>query len=401
MFDDRLKEYLKRIESDYSLLYEEKDKQTSFYFDQMIELMYNELLKEVQDQNVLYSLVYSVFKKNLGIIFDNMKKYVLKVSKDSKDSFNEVIKLGTSNRYIEISNLNELYKNFQNEVIRNLQIDNKVESLISTNTDVLKSQLYSKTFIENKNNADDIIKRYTDILVLEMAKNINSKKDFLLTSYREFIDNILKDVYEQRDVVIERNLKLIINTAYAYLKEKEYINIDKYADINFKFINESFASLEEKLFNTLNIKRTSVGPINPVKDYLLGFNNTIRIKIQNVFDEMNFVVMLDKEELNDKVKEFNDLISHIYEIKLVFDRQFLEYKREFNVSSKDSDKFDEIFKRECSRLTDGIKANISNIFRDNIKIYNDVIYRTLLLKSKVYEYPNILSYEKVKDLLFK
>ena len=111
--------------------------------------------------------------------------------------------------------------------------------------------------------------------------------------------------------------------------------------------------------------------------------------------------MLDKEELNDKVKEFNDLISHIYEIKLVFDRQFLEYKREFNVPSKDSDKFDEIFKRECSRLTDGIKANISNIFRDNIKIYNDVIYRMLLLKSKVYEYPNILSYEKVKDLLFK
>ena len=86
---------------------------------------------------------------------------------------------------------------------------------------------------------------------------------------------------------------------------------------------------------------------------------------------------------------------------MVFDKQFLEYKKEFRLFSKDNDKFDELFNKECAKLTEGIKTNISNIFRENIKIYNDVVYRTLLLKSKVQEYSEVLSVAKVKDLLFK
>lgn len=401
MLNTELKEHLNDIEKNTVVSFAEKDKQSLFYFVQMIDLMYNELCYEVYDQGILYDLIHNTFKKNITIIFDNMKKYAIKVSNNSRSSFNELITISTSNRYVELDNLNSLYQNFQFEVMKNLSINNKIEVLINANADVLKGQLYSKCVVNNREKIDRIIENYTNLLIEEMSKNICSKRDLLLSLYREFIDSILNEVYEQKDIIKNKNLKLIINTSYTYLKEKEYININKYTDLNIKFIEESFKKIEEVIYNELGIRKNNVGNVNPVKDYLLGFNNTISVKIKNVFDEMNLIVTLDKEEISEKIKEFNDLITHIYEINLVFDKQFLDYKKEFSFLSKDNDKFNEIFKKECDKLTEGIKTNISNIFRENIKIYNDVVYKTLLLKSRVYEYNTVLSVSKVKDLLFK
>lgn len=401
MLGIKLTEHLKEIEKNTKISFDEKDKQSLFYFIQMFDLMYNELCYEVYDQGILYDLLYNTFKKNINIIFDNMKEYTIKVSDNSRRSFNELIKVSTSNRYVELGNLNSLYNNFKHEVMKNLSITNKIEALINANRDVMKGQLYSKCVVSDRSKTDEIINKYSKFLIEELEKNINSKRDLLLSLYKEFIDSILSEVYEQKEICKDKNLKLIINTSYNYLKEKEYVVIDKYADLNIKFINESFNKLDEKIYTELGIKKSNVGNINPVKDYLFGFNNTIRVKVKNIFDEMNLIVTLDKKETSERIKEFNDLITRIYEIRLVFDRQFLEYKKEFRLFSKDNDKFDELFNKECVKLTEGIKTNISNIFRENIKIYNDVVYRTLLLKSKVQEYSEVLSVVKVKDLLFK
>ena len=401
MLGIKLTEHLKEIEKNTKVSFDEKDKQSLFYFIQMFDLMYNELCYEVYDQGILYDLLYNTFKKNINIIFDNMKEYTIKVSDNSRRSFNELIKVSTSNRYVELGNLNSLYNNFKHEVMKNLSITNKIEALINANRDVMKGQLYSKCVVNTRSKTDEIINKYSKFLIEELEKNINSKRDLLLSLYKEFIDSILSEVYEQKEICKDKNLKLIINTSYNYLKEKEYVVIDKYADLNIKFINESFNKLDEKIYTELGIKKSNVGNINPVKDYLFGFNNTIRVKVKNIFDEMNLIVTLDKKETSERIKEFNDLITRIYEIRLVFDKQFLEYKKEFRLFSKDNDKFDELFNKECAKLTEGIKTNISNIFRENIKIYNDVVYRTLLLKSKVQEYNEVLSVSKVKDLLFK
>ena len=180
----------------------------------------------------------------------------------------------------------------------------------------------------------------------------------------------------------------------------EYINIDKYTSLSEKLINNTFNNLEKRLYDELGIKRTNSDNLHPVRDYLLSFNNTICVKTKNIFDEMNKVITLDKDTVKDKLSEFNDLVTHIYEMKLVFDKKFAFYKKEFNVS-RDSDKFNSVVDKELKKLTEEIKANISSIFRENVKIYNEVLYKTLLLKSKVSQYNTILSHDKVKDLLFK
>ena len=60
--------------------------------------------------------------------------------------------------------------------------------------------------------------------------------------------------------------------------------------------------------------------------------------------------MLDKEKVNEKINEFNDLISRIYEVKLVFDKQLVKYKSEFSFVSKDNDEFNEMLKKEFQRF---------------------------------------------------
>ena len=116
---------------------------------------------------------------------------------------------------------------------------------------------------------------------------------------------------------------------------------------------------------------------------------------------MNLIVTLDKDEINTKIKQFNDLITHIFEMDLVFDKQFDDYKKSLYSKIKNLNKFDEIVNAKNRALSDGIRANIFNIFRENIKIYNDIVYRTMLFKTNIDNYNIILDKDKIKDLLLK
>lgn len=395
-----VKKYLMDIRKKCTDSFNEKDKQTLFYFKQMIELMYSELVNETSSGKQLYSTTKSVFERNIFIIFENMQQYINRVFNDSCKSFDEIIKVSISSRYVDINGLNGLYNNFKNEVIKNMDLNSKVETLVNANTDIYKSELYSKCLFFSKDKALSIIDRYNIIFKEEFVKNIHSKRDLLLSCYKDFIDTILNESYEQKEILDKKNCSLIENTAHTYLKDMEYINIDKYTSLSEKLINNTFNNLEKRLYDELGIKRTNSDNLHPVRDYLLSFNNTICVKTKNIFDEMNKVITLDKDTVKDKLSEFNDLVTHIYEMKLVFDKKFAFYKKEFNVS-RDSDKFNSVVDKELKKLTEEIKANISSIFRENVKIYNEVLYKTLLLKSKVSQYNTILSHDKVKDLLFK
>ena len=313
MLEREFKDFLSSIKKDYSIFCIEKDKQSLFYINQMTDLFYNELIYQVYNKEVLYDLVYNIFKKNLVLIYSNMIKYTEKLSKGSIGTINELINVSTRNRFVDLENLNNLYKNFSFEINKNFSIDDKIEALISANIDVFTGELYSKLVINNRGFTDAVISKYKDIFKKEMVNNINSKKENILSLYRNFIDSILNEVYEKKDEVKAKNLELVINIAYLGLKEREYININKYIDENIKLINEIFDLLEIDLKN-IGINKNNKYKINPVKDYLLGFNNTINVKIKNLFDEMNLIVELENKETDKKAKEFNSLITHIFEM---------------------------------------------------------------------------------------
>mgnify|MGYP001624396744 CR=1 FL=1 len=392
-----LKKDIENIKDNYMSFLKNKDEQSSFYIDQMLELFYSELSNLVSNKVVLLNLINTIYRKNIIIIFNNMNSYTKEVAQKSCHFFNEYINISSSNIYSDLENLDNLYIKFKEELIKNLNINEKIITLVSTNTDIFIGQLYTKLLFSNSAKIDEIVYKYKSIFTNELINNVETKKDYLLSLYRSFIDGLLKDFYDTKDEIKQKNYKLIINTSHNLLKEKEYININKYIDLNTKLINDTITLME----NDLKLFWINKFDDNILRDYLQSFNNTLYIKIKDVFDEMNLILVLDNKELEDKVKKFNELITHIFEINLSFDKKFLEYKKSLNITSKNNNQIIEIINSKHRAITDGLKANLFNIFRENVKIYNDIVYKTLLLKSKVNEYNNILDISKIKDLLLK
>ena len=392
-----LEKELKNIKEDYSNFFKRQDEQSLFYLIQMIELMYTELSNEIENKESLYSMVYNHFKNNLNRIFTNMKDYYLKVTNSSIKQFNEIITISDGNKYLNMNNLNNIYKEFENEINSHLSITTKIEVLTNS---AMMSLLNEISLLLTNNKINKIIGNYKELITKELIKNVTSKNNFILLNYNRVITNILEEVRDSKQKIIDINLKVLKNTTIVFLQEQEKLVINKYIDDSYKFINNKFNEIETKI-GKLSIKRNSNIKINTTKDYLLGFNNTIGVKINKIFEEMNNVINMDGNDLKEKIKEYNDLTSHIYEVNLIFDKQYQNYKKEFNVNSKSIEKFTKIFNEETKEMTDHIKTNISNIFRENTVILNNILYKYLLLKNKINEFEEVLTEAKAKDLLSK
>ena len=393
-FKDYLKE-LKQEEKNYS---DTKDNQTFIYIYQVTDLFYNEFLNLVLDQNALNNAVYKSFRKNIEDVFNNLKEYVLKTKIDKEKDIDELLKLSLSNNYVDMKNLNNIYNSFTKEINESLDIEKKITTLVESNIDIFRGELYSRTAILNKNVANKTIETYKKLYTNELINNITFKKNNILGIYKNFIDSVLKNIYEEKRKVKTENLNLISNVSYDYLKKEENSNIDKYIKDNKQLITSFFTEFEKEIREKkLAVKKKK--KVNNSKDYFLDFNSTLKDMIKNVFEEMNDIVSLDNEGIRSKLKDFNDLITHIFQINLVFDKQFNDYKSTFLVKS--NEKFNKLYDKHKEKFVNSLKQNIFNIFRDNIRIYNDIVYKTMLLKSRVDDYEEVLNVSKVKDLLLK
>lgn len=394
-----LEQELKDLKNTYLDAFKEIDNSSLFYFLQMIELMYREMSYEVYDKEKLYDLICNNYKNNISIVFNNMRDYYLKMSNNLVNELCKIIKVSMFNKYINSSNLNSVYNNFKLEINTNMHLDNKITVLSNANGNLLLEQIHANCVVADSKKATAIVNKYVELITEEMIKNTNSKNDILLNTYKKFVDESLEDAMGDQEKISKMNIKVITNTTYIYLKEQEYFVIEKYIGDNVILIDNFFDKVESYA-KDLGVKHNNK-KLNTLKDYLIGFNNTIRVKTKNIFDEMNLVVTLDKESANNKMKEFANLISHIYEIDIKFDKQFDNYKKEYNLTMHTRDKFNKMYEKECDTLTKHIKLNISNIFRDNTSIYNNAIYKSILLKSRINDFTEVLSESKVKDLLLK
>ena len=249
-----IKNYLLQINKDYLAFCKDKDKQSLFYIDQMTELFYNSLLYQIYDQPSLYDLVYNSFRTNLVYIFKNMNDYALNVSKDASNKMNELINVSTTNSYVDLENLTNLYNNFAFEVTKNFSINDKIQILVSSNIDTFEADLFNSLVVNDKEKVKQLIGKYKAIFITELINDVVSKKTRLLYFYKSFIDSILNEAFLRKDELLEKNKDMLVNTTYLCLKEYEYININKYSDLNVKLVDDVIEDLETELLN-LNISK--------------------------------------------------------------------------------------------------------------------------------------------------
>lgn len=397
MKDKNFKEYLKELKEEEKNYNDTKDNQSYIYFYQLTDLFYGELGEVVLDLKVLKHTLYSILRKNILSVFDNLKGCVIKTKNLKEKDIDGLLKLCFSNNYFDLKNLNNIYTNFEKEIKASLDMEKEITTSVETNFDIFKGDLYSKTVILKKDVSDKIIDKYKKLYLKELVNNLNFKKGNILGIYKNFINNVIGDIYEEKRKIRNKNLIIISNVSYDYLQKTEFSVVDKYTRENKKLINSFFIDFEK------TVKSKKLGTLKPKKntkskEYLLNFNVTLNDMMKKVFEEMNDVVSLDNEVIRSKLKDFNELITHIFEINLVFDKQFNDYKNNFLI--KNNDKFDKEYEKRIEKFIGDIKNNIFNVFRDNIKIYNDVLYKTMLLKNSADTYEEILSVAKAKDLLF-
>ena len=398
MKEKNFKEYLKELKVEEKNFSETKDNQSYVYIYQLTDIFYGDLSSLVIDKKALKDCIYNLLRKNLLDIFDNLKDFVKNTRESKEKDINDLLKLCFSNTYIDLNNLNKIYVNFEKEINESFDIDKKITILVESNFEIFRGDLYSRTVILKKDVAKKTIEKYKKLYITEFINNITFKKSNLLSIYKNFINNVISDIYEDKRKIRNKNLIIISNVSYDYLKKEEFANVDRYTRDNKKLITSFFIAFEksvkEKKLASIRLKR-----VNNARDYLIDFNITLNSMIKNVFEEMNDIVSLDNEVIRSKLKDFNELITHIFEINLIFDKQFNDYKNCFLI--KNNDKFNKYFDQERNKFINNLKNNIFNIFRDNIKIYNDILYKTMLLKSRVDTYDEVLSIAKVKDLLLK
>ena len=391
---------LKELKTNYLKKFKESDEQTVYCFIKLIDSAYSQLSYEVYDKDKLYDVVCNNFKNSINIVFSNMTEYHLKKTNNLTTEFSKIAKVSISSSYISSNNLSNIYNNFRMQISTDLNLDNKIKVLVNSNGNLLLEQIHSACVVTDSKKVTSIIQNHIDSIIDEMIKNIAIKNEFVLSTYKSFIEESSEDATNMQDKINKLNLKIITSTAYTYLKEQEYFAIDKYTKNNINEINSYFKKVEEKA-KELGAKKSKSNKLSNAKDYFLGFNNTIRIKAKNIFDEMNLVVTQDSSTVNNKLKEFSNLISQIYSLNIKFDKQFNNYRKEFNISSHNREKFNDFFDKASDDLRGQIKLNISNIFRENTSFYNNVVYKSVLLKSRLNEYSEVLTEKKVKDLLTK
>ena len=386
---------LKQGEKSYTL---EKDNQTLVYIYQLTDLFFNEMTSFVLDKKALHNSTYNILRKSILDINSNLISYLNKVKTDKEKDIDELLKISFSNDFIDMKNLTNVYNNFKKEIEDLFNVEDKINTLVDSNIEIFKADLYSKTVILKQDTTSKVIENYKKLYKKEFINNLSFKKCNVLRIYKNFINNTAKDFYDKKDKIKKDNLRFIANVSYDYLKKIEFNTIDKYTKENKKLITSFFNEFEKEVTGKKIAVRKKIVKDKTI-DYFIDFNITMNNMIKNVFLEMNDILTLDNDKINNKLKDFNNLITRVFTINLVFDKQFTSYENSFII--KNHDKFDHIYEERIDEFLTKFKTNIFSIFRENVIIYNDIIYKTINLKSKYMNSDELLNIKKVKDLLLK
>ena len=118
---DKLEVRLNNIIESYMLYANQKDEQSLFYINQMIDLLYNELKYETENDKTLKSVIMN-FKDSIDNIYSDLKEYFAKIINNSITDMNKAIMLSTSNRYIDEKNIKNIQDKFKEEINSHLKL---------------------------------------------------------------------------------------------------------------------------------------------------------------------------------------------------------------------------------------------------------------------------------------
>ena len=134
---------------------------------------------------------------------------------------------------------------------------------------------------------------------------------------------------------------------------------------------------------------------------IVSFNNILYTKSLNCLKEMSEVFNLDKKEMSEEVKKYNDMIYQICKFEYNFDRQFFIYKKEmlnkqFFLKEKNLEAIENVLHKMEDKVISVEKLSVIALFKESLEDINNVYYKTMIAKYKASEIYDLLDTKDIE-----
>ena len=403
--------YFKNLDDQIFNLFKEKEQQTLILLkkfkdettNQVVDVInreyrnnyinnFNNFLVRYLDNSFL-EIIKKTYKNVLNLSITT-REIVLYVSSNYMFSSNVCNHLMTSykKRMNEINSINESFLKRFDEYFSLFLYNMSIN--YNYHEDSMEYKLISKIILHNKK-----------ILLDNMKLICKNSKEEVFNLFKENLDSFLEDSNKIKNDVYEKNVSMVMFYAKDLLTNKIVLNV------NDKLIT-SCSAIKKMLGEGHNIiVKYEKGKNTPDKQFYLqnlyneivSFNNILYTKSLNCLKEMSEVFNLDKKEMSEEVKKYNDMIYQICKFEYNFDRQFFIYKKEmlnkqFFLKEKNLEAIENVLHKMEDKVISVEKLSVIALFKESLEDINNVYYKTMIAKYKASEIYDLLDTKDIEKL---
>lgn len=353
---------------------------------------FNNFLVRYLDNSFL-EIIKKTYKNVLNLSITT-REIVLYVSSNYMFSSNVCNHLMTSykKRMNEINSINESFLKRFDEYFSLFLYNMSIN--YNYHEDSMEYKLISKIILHNKK-----------ILLDNMKLICKNSKEEVFNLFKENLDSFLEDSNKIKNDVYEKNVSMVMFYAKDLLTNKIVLNV------NDKLIT-SCSAIKKMLGEGHSIiVKYEKGKNTPDKQFYLqnlyneivSFNNILYTKSLNCLKEMSEVFNLDKKEMSEEVKKYNDMIYQICKFEYNFDRQFFTYKKEmlnkqFFLKEKNLEAIENVLHKMEDKVISVEKLSVIALFKESLEDINNVYYKTMIAKYKASEIYDLLDTKDIEKL---
>ena len=291
---------------------------------------------------------YLVLKSNLNNTSkQNWKSLIENLDKDQQLNFNNRLEI---EKCLLALRKKELELKIKEKEIGNTEIHSSGYDLNSA----LKEIEYTKKLLLKNNNK-----------ILENKSNVEELKDKLLKIEKFKNSYNLDDLNKEKQKIKELNIKLL-----DFKKNKLYLNKEKdNCNKELKILDQ--VPCENRFLNCKFIKKAHESKLE-----IPSLNEKINEIETSIYEVRNAVARLETENIEDKIKKYNEIINKEYKIKVDIEKHENNVKL-YKEKNKDLiisfDKLEEIHKEISSNFKEDDEENVQ-LLKENLKKISNNIY---------------------------
>lgn len=380
--------------------------------NQADQLLINNLVTETS--NELVFTITSILNQKVSSpkaienILNNINDLIFNQIFNLTYSVKEIIIFALSSPFLTIESLESLEEKYLQK-INSLEItDQKFQVLYSN---VFASYLYELTIASNLKNdiatyktINEFINKTKIELYQSFVKIMTNKRQKAILLFDKEISKIIKEVNQISIKINNQNLTMLKDYATNLISTKNSILIKENLNNLHTSINEIIKANNKQLFKNKKSKNSIDCAYNELNEYLLSFANSLYDKLRNVFNNTLDLIYLDKKNITQELKNYEETVYRIFALDFNFDKPFLKYQnaiiksKKLFISQKNLDEIKININDSKNEVIIAIKNSLNNAFKEETGYLNKTLFKYLTAKEKNLNKLNLLTEQELHEI---